>query len=60
MRNAVVIEKADAILFGRVPDLLDCDVPGVTVIEVEKTLQNTIRFHLDGLRKDGVPQGRSH
>ena len=55
MRYAVVIEKANGNYSGYVPDLPGCVATGATVEEVEREIKEAIRFHLDGLREDGVP-----
>ena len=55
MRYAVVIEKADGNFSAYVPDLPGCAATGATVEEVEREIKEAIRFHLDGLREDGLP-----
>ena len=55
MRYAVVIEKAGANYSAYVPDLPGCIAAGATVSDVEREIGEAIRFHLDGLREDGVP-----
>jgi predicted RNase H-like HicB family nuclease len=55
MRFAVVIEKAESNYSAYVPDLLGCVATGATVEEVEREICDAIRFHIDGLREDGLP-----
>ncbi len=55
MRYAIVIEKTDANYAAYVPDLPGCIVTGKSVEETEKLIQEAIKFHLDGLREDGLP-----
>ncbi len=55
MRYAVVIEKAANNYSAYVPDLPGCVATGDTVADVEKELREAIRFHIDGLREDGLP-----
>jgi predicted RNase H-like HicB family nuclease len=55
MRYAVVIEKADGNYSAYVPDLPGCIATGPTVPEVEQEIRRAIRFHIDGLREDGLP-----
>ena len=55
MRYAVVIEKAGDNYSGYVPDLPGCIATAPTVEAVEAELREAIRFHLDGLREDGLP-----
>lgn len=39
---------------GLVPDLLGCVATGHTTEEVEEQIRETIEFHLEGLREDGI------
>jgi len=55
MRYAIVIEKANGNYSAFVPDLPGCVATGDTVEEVEAEIRQAIRFHLDGLREDGLP-----
>ena len=55
MRYGVVIEKADGNYSGYVPDLPGCVATGATVEEVERELSDAIRFHVEGLKEDGLP-----
>ncbi|MGA7199176.1 type II toxin-antitoxin system HicB family antitoxin [Roseiarcus sp.] len=55
MRYAVVIEKAGGNYSAYVPDLPGCIATGDTVAEVERELSEAIRFHIDGLKQDGLP-----
>ena len=54
MRYAIVIEKAANNYSAYVPDLTGCIATGSTVPEVEREIREAIRFHLDGLRADGL------
>jgi predicted RNase H-like HicB family nuclease len=54
MRYAIVIEKADGNYSAYVPDLPGCVATGATVAEVEAEIRDAIRFHIDGLRADGL------
>jgi predicted RNase H-like HicB family nuclease len=55
VRYAVVIEKGEANYAAYVPDLPGCVATGATIQETEREIQQAIRFHLDGLRADGLP-----
>jgi predicted RNase H-like HicB family nuclease len=55
MRYAVVIEKAEANYSAYVPDLPGCIATGDTVAAVEQEIREAIRFHIDGLKADGLP-----
>jgi predicted RNase H-like HicB family nuclease len=62
MRYAVVIEKANGNYSAYVPDLPGCIATGETIAETEAEIRDAIRFHMDGLRADGlpVPEPTSH
>ena len=55
MRFAVVIEKAEGNYSAYVPDLPGCVATGATVEDVEREIRDAIRFHIEGLREDGLP-----
>jgi predicted RNase H-like HicB family nuclease len=55
MRYAVVIEKANDNYSAYVPDLPGCVATGPTVETVEDEIREAIRFHIDGLKADGLP-----
>ena len=54
MRYAVVIEKAGGNYSAYVPDLPGCVATGETVALVEEEIREAIRFHIDGLKADGL------
>lgn len=55
MRYTVVIEKADGSYSAYVPDLPGCIATGDSVEAVEREIRDAIRFHIEGLREDGLP-----
>lgn len=55
MRYAIVIEKAENNYSAYVPDLPGCVATGDTVATVEREIREAIRFHIDGLKDDGLP-----
>jgi predicted RNase H-like HicB family nuclease len=55
MRYAVVIEKVENNYSAYVPDLPGCIATGSTVLETENEIREAIRFHIDGLKQDGLP-----
>jgi predicted RNase H-like HicB family nuclease len=61
MRYAVIIEKAAGNYSAYVPDLPGCVATGATVEAVEHEIREAIRFHIEGLKADGleVPQPTS-
>ena len=54
MRFAVVIEKANDNYSAYVPDLPGCVATGDTVEAVEREIRSAIRFHIEGLKTDGL------
>ncbi len=54
MRYAIVIEKAGRNYSAYVPDLPGCVATGATVSEVEQEIRDAIRFHVEGLKADGL------
>ncbi|MBM3543136.1 MAG: type II toxin-antitoxin system HicB family antitoxin [Alphaproteobacteria bacterium] len=54
MRYAVVIEKANGNYSAYVPDLPGCVASGDSVEAVEREIQAAIRFHIEGLKADGL------
>jgi predicted RNase H-like HicB family nuclease len=60
MRYAVVIE-ANGNYSAYVPDLPGCVATGETVEAVERQIRDAIRFHIEGLKADGleVPEATS-
>ena len=59
MRYAVVIEQAGSNCSAYVPDLPGCIATAATVEDIENEIREAIRFHIDGLREDGLPVPRS-
>jgi predicted RNase H-like HicB family nuclease len=55
MRYAVVIEKAKGNYSAYVPDLPGCVATGESIAAVEQEIRDAIRFHIDGLKADGLP-----
>lgn len=55
MRYAIVVEKAGNNYSAYAPDLLGCVATGNTVEEAEQEIREAIKFHINGLREDGLP-----
>jgi predicted RNase H-like HicB family nuclease len=55
MRYAIVIEKADGNYSAYVPDLPGCVATSDTIEAVEFEIRDAIRFHIEGLKEDGLP-----
>jgi predicted RNase H-like HicB family nuclease len=55
MRYAIVIEPGENNFSAYVPDLPGCVSTGRTLDEVKAEMRDAIAFHLEGLRKDGLP-----
>jgi predicted RNase H-like HicB family nuclease len=54
MRYAVVIEKANGNYSAYVPDLPGCVAMGETVEAVEREIRDAIRFHIEGIKAEGL------
>ena len=54
MKYAVVIEQAGSNYSAYVPDLPGCIATGATLKEVENEIREAIRFHIDGMKQDGL------
>ena len=54
MRYAVVIEKTAENYSAYVPDLPGCVAAAATVADVEAQIRDAIRFHIEGLKADGL------
>ena len=55
MRYAIVIEKAKGNYSAYVPDLPGCIATAESVEAVEAEIREAIRFHIEGLKEDGLP-----
>jgi predicted RNase H-like HicB family nuclease len=55
MRYAIVVEKAGNNYSAYAPDLPGCIATGSSIIEAEQEISKAIKFHIDGLREDGLP-----
>jgi predicted RNase H-like HicB family nuclease len=55
MRYAIVIEKTNTGYSAYVPDLPGCIATGASKAEIEREMQGAIRFHIDGMKQDGLP-----
>lgn len=55
VRYGIVIEKADGNFSAYVPDLPGCVATGQTIGETMAEIRDAIRFHIEGLREDGLP-----
>jgi predicted RNase H-like HicB family nuclease len=53
MRYAVVIERGQTSYGAYVPDLPGCVAVAETLEEVKVLIQESIAFHLEGLKEDG-------
>jgi len=58
MRYGVVIEKAKRNYSAYVPDLPGCVVTGRTMKDISREIRRAVRFHIQGLKKEGLPVPR--
>jgi predicted RNase H-like HicB family nuclease len=54
MRSAIVIEKANNNYSAFVPDLPGCVATAATIADIETQIREAIRFHIEGLKADGL------
>ena len=54
-RYLIMIEETPAGYSAYSPDVPGCVATGRTRLEVESEMQGAIKFHLDGLREEGLP-----
>ena len=54
MKYAVVIERADSNYSAYVPDLPGCVATGATIKDAENEIREAIKFHIEGIKKDGL------
>ncbi len=54
-RYLVVIEPTAVGYSAYSPDLPGCAATGTTQVEIEQAMRDAIKFHLDGLRVEGLP-----
>ncbi len=55
VRYAIIIEKTATGFSAYAPDLPGCIATGGDKCEVESEMKSAIRFHIDGLKEDGLP-----
>ena len=55
MRYAILIERAETNYSAYVPDLPGCIATGSSIEAVQREMRDAIRFHIDGLKADGLP-----
>jgi predicted RNase H-like HicB family nuclease len=54
-RYMVVVERGETSWGAHVPDLPGCVAVGESREEVLQLIRETIEFHIDGLKQDGLP-----
>ena len=50
----IIIEKADGNYSAYCPDLPGCVATGRTVEETMRRIKEAIRFHIEGMKKEGL------
>jgi len=55
MKYLVVVESGPSSFGAYVPDLPGCVAVGSTRKEVSMLIQEAIEFHIEGMKKDGLP-----
>jgi predicted RNase H-like HicB family nuclease len=59
-RYLIVVEETETGYSAYSPDLDGCVATGATREEVEKRMQEAVKFHLDGLKSEGFPAPKPH
>ena len=62
MKIVVIVERTETGYSAYAPDVPGCIATGESRSEVERTMQEALEFHLEGLRADGisVPESDSY
>jgi len=60
MKYTVIIEQGDSSFGAYVPDLPGCIAVGESKDEVLELIKESIEFHIDGLKDDGVAIPEPH
>jgi predicted RNase H-like HicB family nuclease len=60
IKYLVIYEKTDTGYNAYIPDLLGCMATGATKKQVEENIYQAVKFHLDGLREEGIPLPERH
>ncbi|HAK96053.1 MAG TPA: hypothetical protein DCM87_13940 [Planctomycetes bacterium] len=62
MKYLIVIEETATGYSAFTPDIQGCAATGSTRAEVERTMREAIKFHLDGLAEEGleIPKPRCY
>ena len=55
MEYLIVVERTETGFSAWSPDIPGCVTTGRTEAETEANMQEAIAFHLDGLRREGLP-----
>ncbi len=53
-KYTIIIEKADGDYSAYCPDLPGCAATGTSVEDTTERIKETIQFHIEGLRADGL------
>jgi predicted RNase H-like HicB family nuclease len=60
MKLLVVVEQTETGYSAYSPDLPGCAATGQSRTEVERTMQEAIEFHLEGMHADGLAPPEPH
>jgi len=55
LKYLVVYEKTNTGYSAYIPDLPGCVATGKTRTQVERNIYEAIKFHLEGLKEEGIP-----
>lgn len=60
IKYLVIYERTDTGYSAYIPDLPGCVGTGATREQVEENIYEAIKFHLEGLREEGIPFPEQH
>ena len=55
IKYLVIYEKTETGYSAYIPDLPGCVATGATKKQVEENIYEAMKFHLEGLREEGIP-----
>jgi predicted RNase H-like HicB family nuclease len=60
LKYLVIYEKTDTGYSAYIPDLPGCIATGKTKTQVERNIYVAMKFHIEGLKLEGLPVPQSH
>jgi len=60
IKNLVIYDKTETGYSDYIPDLPGCVATGATKKQVERNIYEAVKFHMEGLREEGIPLPKRH